>query len=324
MTRLLVMISAADEVAAAVAASADRLVLTPAAAMNLAGGATLLQGIPVSLRLDAATPDLTSLYEACGADELLASPELLLETSIAARRLAVLPATQAPSPWERDPSILAGVSGVVLGAGADDDRLIQAVAPAALNRQIAAARAQALAVTVTGRMEPPDIPRLLALAPDALLLDGIVREGGVSESPLVPARIRLVRDLIQEGDWAQPGSVEPLGPDRIFVREWVAAIPIGAYSHERAPQRVSFTVEVDLAPVRRSVGDLRDIVSYDLITDAIARATAAHVELVETLAETIARSVLCHPRVRAVDITIEKLELGPGRVGCRLRRGRQG
>jgi (5-formylfuran-3-yl)methyl phosphate synthase len=133
-----------------------------------------------------------------------------------------------------------------------------------------------------------------------------------------------VHDLIREFNARQPGSVEPIGPDQIFVRDWTAAIPVGAYSHERAPQRVSFTVEVDLAPANRPVGELRDVVSYDLITDAIARATTAHVELVETLAETIARSVLAHPRVRVVDITVEKLDLGPGRVGCRLRRGRKG
>ena len=108
----------------------------------------------------------------------------------------------------------------------------------------------------------------------------------------------------------------------MFVREWTITAGLGAYESERAAQRVRFDVEVDVirSPVR--VTDLRHIVSYDLIIDAISRFTAEHVDLVETLAEDIATAILAHPRALRVDIAIEKLDLGPGRVGCRLTRTR--
>jgi dihydroneopterin aldolase len=99
---------------------------------------------------------------------------------------------------------------------------------------------------------------------------------------------------------------------------------IGAYASEIGrTQRVRFSVEAEIARAEGAARDMRDIVSYDLITDAIKHlALAGHVELVETLAEGIAERVLAHPRVLGVRVVVEKLDVGPGSVGVEIRRDR--
>jgi dihydroneopterin aldolase len=101
-------------------------------------------------------------------------------------------------------------------------------------------------------------------------------------------------------------------------------VEIGAYGHEHGhQQRVRFTIE---AEVYRDIGpdDMRAVFSYDVITDAIRIVLAAgHYELVETVAERIAESVLLHDRVRAIEICIEKLDVAPpASVGVRIKRER--
>lgn len=322
MTRMLVVIRSAPEALTAIAGGADRLVLeatdvSVAAEVGAAAGGRC----PVSLWPRLGTGDLGSLRAACGADELYGAPAVLAGAAVGAIRFAVLSPADAPDLWERDAPVLDGCVGLVLDVGQGGPRLLEIVAPVSLARSVAAARARGLAVAFAGRMEPPDVPRLLALAPDAILLDAVVRQDGRDGAPLDPARLRLLRDLMSDGR-APLEDVQPLGSDRITVRDWTVMVPIGAYSHE-GTQRVSFTVVAELAPIASRAADLRDVVSYDLVTDAIARLTATHVALVETLAEDVAAAVLSHPRVLAVDVAVEKLDLGPGRVGCRIRRGRR-
>jgi dihydroneopterin aldolase len=70
---------------------------------------------------------------------------------------------------------------------------------------------------------------------------------------------------------------------------------------------------------------MRDVLSYDVITDGIRLMTSdGHVALVETLAERIASFVLDHPRVLRVTVRVEKLDVGPGRVGVEIERRRGG
>ena len=54
-----------------------------------------------------------------------------------------------------------------------------------------------------------------------------------------------------------PDSADPSQMARIFVRDLVLPVRIGAYSHERdAPQKVRFDVSVDVPPpARRDAGD---------------------------------------------------------------------
>jgi dihydroneopterin aldolase len=68
---------------------------------------------------------------------------------------------------------------------------------------------------------------------------------------------------------------------------------------------------------------MRDVFSYDLITDGIRMLIASgHVALVETLAERIAAMLLAHPRVVKASVRLEKLDTGAGVVGVALERTR--
>jgi (5-formylfuran-3-yl)methyl phosphate synthase len=110
--------------------------------------------------------------------------------------------------------------------------------------------------------------------------------------------------------------------DRIFVRDLVLPVRIGAFDHEfHGPQNVRFSVEAEITRPPRIPEHLRDIVSYDLISDGIRQIVAeGHVKLVETLAERIAAHVLAIPRVMSVTVRVEKLEIGPGSVGVEILR----
>ena len=110
----------------------------------------------------------------------------------------------------------------------------------------------------------------------------------------------------------------------MFVRDLVLPVRIGAYARERAaPQRVRFAVEARVLRPARPSEDMRDVLSYDVITDAISMLTdAGHIALVETLAERLAASLLVHPRVTKVAVRVEKLELGAGIAGVAIERTR--
>ena len=73
-------------------------------------------------------------------------------------------------------------------------------------------------------------------------------------------------------------------PDRIFLRDHVVEMEIGAYGYERGRrQRVRFGVEADV-PRAGACAGMGGVYSYDLIADAIALLTdGAHVDFVETL-----------------------------------------
>jgi dihydroneopterin aldolase len=111
--------------------------------------------------------------------------------------------------------------------------------------------------------------------------------------------------------------------ERIFVRDYVLPVRIGAYSHERdAPQKVRFDVSVDVSRSHAAPPGMGQVLSYDLITDGIAAIVAeGHVDFVETLAERIGKHVLRDPRARRITVRVEKLELGPGGVGVELTMG---
>jgi (5-formylfuran-3-yl)methyl phosphate synthase len=130
------------------------------------------------------------------------------------------------------------------------------------------------------------------------------------------------RLLAARGYSVEPGQDTPT--DRIFVRDFVLPVRIGAYAHEREkPQRVCFNVDVNVFRPGHAVEDMRDVFSYDVITDAIRVLVAReHFAFVETLAERIAALILSHPRVATVTVRVEKLEIGPGGVGVEITRER--
>jgi dihydroneopterin aldolase len=238
----------------------------------------------------------------------------------------------------------AGFAGGMLdtarkGAG----RLLDNLDIPSLARFVDACHADDLLAGLAGSLEPPDIPRLLPLAPDYLGFRGALCAGDRT-GPLDPAAFRLVRELIPPTRALDTDATETLvdyrllaargysidprkdeaARNRIFVRDFVLPIRVGAYAHERAkPQRVRFNVEVDVLRPTHPTADMRDVFSYDLVTDGIRMIVAQeHIALLETLAERIAALVLAHPWGHAVSVRVEKLEVGPGSVGVEIRRER--
>jgi dihydroneopterin aldolase len=82
---------------------------------------------------------------------------------------------------------------------------------------------------------------------------------------------------------------------------------------------VRFNVDAFVQRDFRAAADMRDVLSYDVISDGIRMLIAdRHVDLVETLAERIAAMVLGQPRVAKVRVRVEKLDVGPGAVGVEI------
>ncbi len=99
----------------------------------------------------------------------------------------------------------------------------------------------------------------------------------------------------------------------VFVRDLTVSCSIGVYAHEReGKQRVC--LNLDLAVFEGDVSDIADhignVVCYEEIANA-ARAVCArgHVNLVETLAEDLARACFVNVQVRSVRVRVEKLDV---------------
>lgn len=113
--------------------------------------------------------------------------------------------------------------------------------------------------------------------------------------------------------------------DRIFLHDHVVEVEIGAFQLERGMrQRIRFNVDVDIRPHPAPLEDDVDrILSYDRITEAIAAALAAErLNLLETLAESIASRILAEPQAVRVVVRIEKLDRGPFSLGVEIVRRR--
>lgn len=112
-------------------------------------------------------------------------------------------------------------------------------------------------------------------------------------------------------------------PDRIHLRDHVISAEIGAFQTERGTrQRLRFNVTADLAePVSGAADEVDRILSYDVLTGAVATALAEQrYDLLETLAERIAAEVLAHPAAARVEVSVEKLDRVPGALGITIAR----
>jgi dihydroneopterin aldolase len=113
--------------------------------------------------------------------------------------------------------------------------------------------------------------------------------------------------------------------DRISLRDHIVEADIGAFQKERGhTQRLMFNVVVEVRPVAQPLNDDVDrILSYDRLTEAIAEELAAErLNLLETLAERIAEKILAEPQAMRAFVRIEKLDIGPYKLGVEIVRSR--
>jgi (5-formylfuran-3-yl)methyl phosphate synthase len=224
-------------------------------------------------------------------------------------------------------------------------RLLERTDMATLRDFVAACRTSGLLAGLAGSLEPPDIPRLLLLDPDTLGFRRALCAGGDRSGQIDADAVSLVRGLIPldsrsavhdhpagpkvdyrllaaRGYAHDPGKDAPT--DRVLVHDFVLPVSIGAYAHEHEkPQRVRFNVDVRVLRTSHRVEDMRDVFSYDVVTDGIRMLVAhEHFAFVETLAERVAALVLAHTRVVGVTVRTEKLDVGPGSVGVEITRER--
>ena len=113
---------------------------------------------------------------------------------------------------------------------------------------------------------------------------------------------------------------------RMFVRDLVLPFRIGIYGHEqKAPQRVRVNAEL-LVESAAAEDDFGRVVNYETIVNGIRElARGEHINLVETLAERVIDLAMVDPRVLAVRVSVEKLDVYPDAesVGVVLKRRRK-
>jgi dihydroneopterin aldolase len=264
----------------------------------------------------------------------LAMIQALADLTKATRCVAVLFADREGNFLRLVPKLAeAGFRGVMLDtADKMGGRLLDHAKIAELSAFVKTARTHGLVAGLAGGLEQPDVPRLLALDPDVLGFRGALCAGGDRQAGIDLAAVKAIRRLIPLENADETASVDyrllsargyhpdaesPGQVSRVYVRDFVLPVKIGAYSYERdAPQKVRFDVVVEVQRARGEPQGMGQVFSYDLITDTIAAIVAeGHIEFVETLAERIGTQILRDPRASRVTVKVEKLERGPGGVG---------
>lgn len=102
---------------------------------------------------------------------------------------------------------------------------------------------------------------------------------------------------------------------RLFLRNYEVMINIGVHDFEKkGEQRVLINVElyIPLALSTPKEDHLEEVVDYDFMRETIARRMAqGHVHLQESLCDDVVRSMLAHPKVRAVRVSTMKPDVYP-------------
>lgn len=102
---------------------------------------------------------------------------------------------------------------------------------------------------------------------------------------------------------------------RLFLSNYEIMSHIGVHDFEKqAQQRVLFNVELFI-PLSESTpmqDQLSEVVDYDFIRNTIKQhVSQGHVQLQETLCDHIARTLLAHPKVKAVQVSTQKPDVYP-------------
>jgi dihydroneopterin aldolase len=114
--------------------------------------------------------------------------------------------------------------------------------------------------------------------------------------------------------------------DHIFIRDFRLQTLIGFHRRERAvPQTVRFDLEIGIANAAVFASDkVTDCIDYEKVTQRVREIAAGHVNLVETLAERVARLLLEEFGAAWVKVSIAKLGIlrDVGLVGVSIERRR--
>ncbi len=341
---LIETIAAAVQAAGKAGAISAALASSPYDRETLAAQAQALAGAGAdTLRLAA---------EADALDRLHAT---ISELARQVRLVGVLYADRDPDFGCLDRLAALGFRGALLDiAGKDGKRLFDHLPPPRIEAFCRRCRTLGLEAWLAGGLQGPDVPRLMLLDPDVLCFRSALCPRGRRGGPLDPKRVALIRDLVPRdlppasaparaetsAAARQPGAapadasssppatagsdVSAYPHDTIFVRDFLTTALVGAYAHERgAPQRLRFTIDAEVSRVPAHADEMRAVVSYDIILDAVRLVVGrGHFEVLETVAEDVAAIILKHPRVRQARVRIEKLDVVQGAVGVEIVRRR--
>lgn len=112
--------------------------------------------------------------------------------------------------------------------------------------------------------------------------------------------------------------------DHIFIRDLRLQTLIGFHRRERVvPQTIRIDLEIGIANTAVFASDkVTDCIDYDKVTTRIRETASQHVNLVETLAERVARLVLDEFGAAWVKVSIAKLGIlkDVGLVGVTVER----
>jgi FolB domain-containing protein len=334
VTRMLVGVRDTEEAAIAAAAGVDGVEWEVPAGLppDLAVARAIRMQFPGALRLRfpdlSITPAIVTAAADTRADEIALSldvmpPMPVVDTELPPNLTAVAVVTATVDMLEAIQRVRDRVGAIMLDAGTGA-RLIDKGGIADLDAFASACRAASLPFGLAGSLEAPDVARLLLLRPDVLAFDIAVRRNHDPAGPLDPAALDAIRALIPREDAtaAHPARARPTVTDRIFVRDFVVLLSIGAYQAEHgAKQRVRFSIDADIRREARLPHDMRDVFSYDVMIETIrVLSRRSHVTFVETLAEEIAAALLGHRELVSVTVKVEKLDVIDGAVGLEITR----
>ena len=110
---------------------------------------------------------------------------------------------------------------------------------------------------------------------------------------------------------------------KVYVRGLRVDAQIGVYDHEHGrSQPLVIEAELDLVP--GPFEHIADTINYETVAlRARELAAAGHLKLVESFAESLARTIMRDPRVLAARIRVDKPEaLAPATAGVEIRLAR--
>src|SRR5437870_985918 len=120
-----------------------------------------------------------------------------------------------------------------------------------------------------------------------------------------------------------------VGSDHIFIRDLRVEALIGFHNRERfAPQTLSFDLQIGIANAAVFSSDkVSDCIDYDKLATRVRELSVKHhYNLVEALAERVARAIIEEFGAAWVKLSVAKLGIlkGAGLVGVNIERKKQG